>query len=158
MPSNEGEFKLIDELKKSENINTGIKKFAKMLDINIDEFILNENIEIKDLNIQKYTLDDLILQITKVLENVPFNEIIVLELLKFVPVETHPFYNENSDIKNIYRICFKEIIKKEIIVDTKIESFWNLIKKKIMNYIQIEISHSKGINANRYVEMINQYN
>ena len=148
-------------MKISEKIDSRIKSFAKELNIDIDEIILNEKIEIKDLNMEKYTLDDLIKNISKILENIKLNDNLILEILKFVPTENHPFYKENKDIKNIYIIYFNKEIKSEIIVDTKIESFWTIIKKKILNYIQSQISQEKKISShkiNKYIEMMNQYN
>ena len=131
LPSNNGDFKLIDELKMSERIDANIKKFAKKLEIYIDDIILNEKILIKDLIINKYTLDDLILNLTKVLENVLLNENIISDILKFTPLENHPFYHESKDIKNIYTAYFGIEIKPEIIIETKIESFWELSKGEL---------------------------
>jgi len=165
LPSNNGDFKLIDELKMPEKINANIKKFAKKLKIYIDDIILNEKISIKDLSISKYTLDDLILNLTKELENVKLNENIISDVLKFVPLKNHPFYLENKDIKNIYTTYFGMEIKFEIIIDTKIESFWGVIKRRTMDYIQLEISKVKifskddiGIDIDDYIEVLNKYN
>ena len=160
LPSNKGEFKLIDELKISDKINLGIKNLASKLEIFIDEIILNEKIKIKDIVMEKYTLDDLIQKITKNLETVALNEEMAFYLLRFTPLENHLFYNENKDIKDIYKIYFIKEIKNEIIVDTKIESFWQIIKKKVMSYIQYKISKEKNISKNvidNYIEMLNKY-
>lgn len=160
LPSNNGEFKLVDELKMSEKINANIKKFAKKLEIFIDDIILNEKILIKDLNINKFTLDDLILTLTKELESVELDKNIVSDMLRFIPLKNHPFYHECQDIKNIYSAYFSIEIKPEIIVDTKIESFWQVIKKRIMNYIQLEISEENKISEDdidNYIEILNQY-
>jgi hypothetical protein len=132
----------------SEKINANIKKFAKKLDIFIDDIILSEKILIKDLNINKYTLDDLIQNLTKELENVKLDKNIVSDILRFEPLENHPFSNESKDIKNIFTKYFGIEIKPEIIVDTKIESFWRVIKKRIMNYIQLKISEENKISKN----------
>ena len=170
LPSINGEFNLLKDLKEEKDINEAIKNGAKLyINLKFDDKILNPKIKIENLIISKYTMDNLLNEINQFLNNPLALEGNKIELCKilinFIPKLESNDANDNilikhNDIRLIYSFVSNKTLKNELI-HTKENSIWASIDKYIMIYVQKSLQDSKqlslNLNKNMYIKILNEY-
>ena len=157
LPSINGEFNLLKDLKEEKDINETIKNGAKLyINLKFDDKILNPKIKIENLIISKYTMDNLLNEINQFLNNPLALEGNKIELCKilinFIPKLESNDANDNilikhNDIRLIYSFVSNKTLKNELI-HTKENSIWASIDKYIMIYVQKSLQDSKQLSLN----------
>ena len=124
LPSINGEFNFLKNLSLEYNINQEIKKgVEEIAKLKFNEKLLNPKIKINNLNINIFSIDDLLNEINQYLNSKPFTQEkfeISQILIKFVPsLESNDMndkiINEHKDIINIYFHINKMPLKYEIL-------------------------------------------
>ena len=168
LPSINGEFNFLKNLSLEYNINQEIKKgVEEIAKLKFNEKLLNPKIKINNLNINIFSIDDLLNEINQYLNSKPFTQEkfeISQILIKFVPsLESNDMndkiINEHKDIINIYFHINKMPLKYEIL-QTNFNSIWTSVDKYIMIDVQDKLQNRKSIDIKKeyeYIEFLNKY-
>ena len=169
LPSINGEFNFLKNLKEEIGINEEIKEAAKKyINLYYDSRILNKGIIINNLNISKYCMDDLFKEINQFLNEKDFskNKIdLSIILINYIPnLESNHANDEilkkHNDIRYIYSsICKKTL--KENLIQTQFNSIWASIDEYIMIHTQKKLQSMEKIDdnfdVNNYIKVLNEY-
>ena len=168
LPSINGEFNFLKDLYMEYNINKQIKNVAEeYANLKFNDKILNHKIQINNLNIKKYCMDDLLNEINQFFQSKSsINEKIEISkiLINFVPnLESNDANDKiiemHKDIRDIYFYKYKQLLKEEIL-ETNVNTIWASVDKYIMIYTQNEFQNLKEIDiekGNSYIELLNKY-
>ena len=169
LPSLNGDFNFVKDLKIEIDINEEIKNAAKKhINIQYDSKILNNNIKINNLNISRYSMDDLLKEINQYLNNKYISDDGKIGLCKilinYIPIlesnETNnKILRDHNDVRFIYSSIFNLLLKKELI-QTQINSIWASIDKYIMIETQKKLNEDGEIGLDSidfYSDLLNKY-
>ena len=181
LPSINGNFKYINNLSCEKNINEEFKRIViNLIKYDINEFLLNRNIQINNLNIKYFDNNDLIEIINNYLKynfQKNYNNCFTISkiIIKYLPKENNDKY---KDIRDFYQILTNNKFSNEIL-ETKHDSIWINVENIILEGIHKNLDNNKirfnnisnyksikegyiridanNIACNSYIESLNKY-
>ena len=148
LPSINGEFHFLKDLYIEYNINKQIKNGAEeYANLKFNDKFLNPKIQINNLIIKKYSMDDLLNDINQFLQTKFYsNDKLEMSkiLINYLPTLESNDMNDkiiqmHKDIRNIYFYKNKTLLKEEIL-QTNINTIWASVDKFILISIQDELN------------------